>query len=66
MKARYLLLQVEFREFHERSWQDVSNRYSSKIRLLRSTSIGISLFLPYERNTEQVQMPAPVGSGGLG
>jgi hypothetical protein len=27
---------------------------------------GISLFLPYERNTEQVRMPAPVGSGGLG
>ena len=28
---------------------------------------GISLFLPYERNTEHVRMPAPpVGSGGLG
>jgi hypothetical protein len=27
---------------------------------------GISLFLPYERNMEQVRMPAPVGSGGLG
>jgi hypothetical protein len=26
----------------------------------------ISLFLPYERNTEQVRRPAPVGSGGLG
>ena len=27
---------------------------------------GISLFFPYERNTEQVRMPAPVASGGLG
>ena len=27
---------------------------------------GISVFLPYERNTEQVRMQAPVGSGGLG
>jgi hypothetical protein len=26
----------------------------------------ISLFLPYERNTEQVRMLAPVGSGVLG
>jgi hypothetical protein len=29
-------------------------------------TLWISLFLPYERNTEQVRMPAPVGSGGLG
>ena len=28
--------------------------------------IRISLFFPYEHNTEQVQMPAPVGSGGFG
>ena len=26
----------------------------------------ISLFFPYERNTEQVRMPGSVGSGGLG
>jgi len=30
------------------------------------SSPRISLFLPYERNTEQVRMPTPVGSGGLG
>ena len=33
---------------------------------LRVGSIGFSLFLPYERNTDHVRMPAPVGSGGLG
>ena len=35
---------------------------AAQMNLLRR----ISLFLPYERNTEQVRMPAPVGWGGLG
>jgi hypothetical protein len=48
-------------------WVDIKNS-------LKLCSIGgegmhharISLFLPYKRNTDQVRMPAPVGSGGLG
>ena len=34
--------------------------------IVSDTKRRITLFFPYERNTEKVRMPAPVGWGGLG
>ena len=78
LHVQYLLFPVRFGKFLRYSTENFLLSYCA----LRNNwicktngSIGqsqfgqrrrISLFLPYERNTVQVRMPAPVGSGGLG
>jgi hypothetical protein len=43
-----------------------TNEVKTMIIAMLEPNQRVALFFPYERNTKQVQMPTPVGSGGLG